>query len=768
MLSAQELIFGRRETSNAATRWAPSTWDDPMWRGATALAVGSLLAPVLVTGILVLGLLAVPLSGSLPAARPSIESRITRVFDSAGGEIANFRRFETSFPVAREDIPPVLVDAVVAMEDQRFYEHRGVDSRGIVRALAADLQGGGYVEGASTITQQYVRLVYAGDERTLGRKVREAVLAGRVEKVLSKDEIMYRYLSRAYFGSGAYGVGAAAITYFRKPVRDLSLSEAALLAGLLSAPSRLDPRTNPGEAESQRSRALDKMLEQGRITPAQHGEAAAQRVAKADNGLPKGEVATVVYPAQEAQSRFPWFGDYVRRYLLARYGDEKVYQGGLRVETSVDPGLQAKAEAAVTQSLKGTQAPLDMALTSIDPRTGLVKAMVGGRDFAKSQVNLALGSCRAQKEPVKDKPVKDDVPLCVAGGGTGRQPGSSFKPFTLAKAFEEGMSVDKTYPGPGKYTYPRCRGEGCTVANVESGSYGSLDLRQATAYSVNTVYAQLVQDVGVKDTAELANRLGVTMIDPGGKLESGEPYGPSLTLGAAEVSPLDMAAAFGVFAARGKQFPASPVLRVLGPDGQVLEDNRSRAGKRVLSESVADKVTDVLKDVVGYGTGKGADIGRPNGTAGKTGTSENYSDAWFVGYTPQLSTAVWMGYADSQKPLVNVAGLPRVFGGTLPAATWKNFMSAALEGTPPLDFPTPPRPLPPPPAPYTPPAPRVTETVPAPTVPAYGQAPYPDPLAVPPPGSFTYPPSFEQPPYVPPVTSPPYIPPYNPPPRFPF
>jgi len=474
------------------------------------------------------------------------------------------------------------------------------------------------------------------------------------------------------------------------------------------------------------------MHDQGRITDAQYAEASAQRVVKVDNGVIKGEPATLVYPAQDSLTRFPWFSDYVRGYLLARYGDDKVYQGGLRVETSLDPGLQAKAEAAVTASLRGVAAPIDMALTSVDPRTGLVKAMVGGRDFAKSQVNLALGACpAAPDQPGGGTPATTDGPVCVAGGGSGRQPGSSFKPFTLAEAFEQGASPDKTYAGPGSYTYPRCKGDGCTVHNVESGSYGSLTLRQATAYSVNTVYAQLIQDVGVKKTAELAHRLGITEVNADGKLPNGEPYGPSLTLGAAEVAPLDMAAAYGVFAAHGMQFAATPVLRVLGADGQVLEDNRARPGKRVLSQDVADQVTDVLKDVVGYGTGKAADIGRPNGTAGKTGTSENFSDAWFVGFTPQLSTSVWMGYADSQKPLANVAGLARVYGGTLPAKTWHDFMSAALDGVPTLDF-TPPKPPPPPILPV--PAPTVAPPTIATIAPAQVDT------------SF-FPPPYNQPPY---------------------
>ncbi|MDQ4067877.1 MAG: transglycosylase domain-containing protein [Actinomycetota bacterium] len=773
MLSASDLLFGRGARGSTRAFSGPSGWDDPIVRGVTALAVASVLVPVLVIGILAVSLLAMPFSGSLPSERPSVESRMTRVFDSTGVEIANFRRFETSLPVARGSIPPVLVDAVLAVEDQRFYQHKGVDSRGVFRAFWADVKGGGYIEGGSTITQQYVRLAYTGQERSVGRKLREAILAGRVEKKLSKDEILYRYLSRAYFGSGAYGIGAAAETYFNKPVRDVSLTEAAMLAGLLSAPSQYDPRANPGEAEYQRQRVLGKMVDQGRITQQQYNEALPMRVITADNVPRVGAVpATIVQPARTLPMKYPWFSDYVRGYLTTRYGADAVYSGGLRVETSLDPEMQAKAEAAVTEALKGTQAPLEMALVALEPKTGLVRAAVGGRDFGKSQVNLALGACPDRSDDGGGQPVKSDGPVCVAGGGSGRQPGSAFKPITLAEALEDGISLDKTYRGSGSYTYPNCRGQGCTVRNVESGGYGYLNLRQATAYSVNTVYAQLVQDAGVKDTAEMAHRLGLTMINPEGKLPSGEPYGPSLTLGAAEVSPLDMAAAYGVFGARGMQFPASPVVRVTGPDGKVLEDNTRRQGKRVLSETVADTMNDVLKGVIASGTGRAADISRPSGTAGKTGTSENHSDAWFVGYTPELSTAVWMGYADSQKPLVNIKDVPRVYGGTIPAKTWQAFMSAALEGKPTSDF-APPRAILPPAAPAsTSPTPSPRPSPPVTSPPVVEPVPT-EPAPVPP---YVYqPPAYPGPTYppdtaytVPPQTYIPYTPPetYNPPPTY--
>lgn len=659
-----------------------------VWWTVGGLLVLSLIAPLVTTGVLLWSVLYAPLTSALPKAKTGIDAQITRVYDTNGNQIATLHRFETHIPVNRSDIPKVLKDAVVAIEDKRFYSHKGVDVQALLRALKADVEGGGYVEGASTITQQYVKLAYTTGERTLNRKVREVVLAGRIDRKFSKDEILYRYLSDVYFGSGAYGVGAAAETYFRKPVQDLTVSEAALLAGLIRQPSTNEPRSNPSGAESRRRLVLDKMLEQHRITDSDYQEATGQSLTlQSEDPTPQGP-ATLVYPPEQQEAQYPYFVDYVRRYLIAKYGDTKVYREGLKVETTIDPSLQAKADQAVSNTLDGTRPPLEMSLVTLDPTTGYVKALVGGRDFVKSQVNLALGNCASVKTP-------DDSssPICVDGGGTGRQPGSSFKPFTLAKAFEEGISPDKTYPGPSSYRFPNCSGDGCVVHNAESGGYGSLNLRQATADSVNTVFAQLIQDVGVKETAEMAHRLGITMVNPDGKLPSGEPYGPSLTLGAAEVSPLDMAAAYGVFADRGVQQPATPVLKVTDSKGKVLEDNTDRKGKRVLAEGIADNITEVLKGVIAGGTGTAADIGRPNGAAGKTGTSEVYSDAWFIGYTPHLSTSVWMGYANSRNPLVNIKDVGKVFGGTFPAQTWQAFMSKALENAPPDDFP-PPAPLP--------------------------------------------------------------------------
>jgi penicillin-binding protein 1A len=648
----------------------------------------AILAPLVAAGTAAVSILYLPLPAPpLPTPRPGVESRITHVYDATGAEIGVLRKFDTNIPVQPADIPEVLRQAVVAAEDKRFYSHRGFDLPAAVRAAWADIRGGEVLQGGSTITQQYVKNAYTRGERTLGRKIREAVLASRLDRRVDKDEILYRYLSNIYLGGGAYGVGAAAQSYFRKRVGDLTLSESALLAGIIPAPSTFEPRGNPTAAETNRVRVLDAMLEMRTITAARHAEAVSQRlfVMGVDGDEPAGP-ATVVQPLELQSTNQPYFFDYVRRYLEARYGEDLAYRGGLRVETTLDPRLQKLAEETVAEALDGTSPPLEMSLVSVEPGTGYVRALVGGRDFSQSQVNLALGKC---PEP-DDGAARRDGPMCVAGGGSGRQPGSAFKPFTLARAFEEGIGPSRVYSGPSSYTVPGCRGEGCTVSNVESGSYGSITLRQGTHYSVNTVYAQLVLDVGVKDTAEMAHRLGVTMVSPDGMQPGGEPYGASLTLGAAESSPLDMAAAYAVFAARGNQFPATPVTKVLDANGRVLEDNTSRTPKRVLSQAVADNVTDVLKGVIGSGTGKGADIGRPDGTAGKTGSSEENADAWFVGYTPALSTAIWMGYSDSNtKSLRNIKGVGTVYGGTIPASTWKAFMGEALKGAAPADFPAP-------------------------------------------------------------------------------
>lgn len=626
-------------------------------------------------------LLSFDLPGTFPERNPRIESEPSEVYDAAGNRIATFREFELTVDVHPEDVPQAVEDAVIAAEDRTFFEHNGVDPEAVFRAALENYESGEIVQGGSTITQQLVKNEYLSGEQSFARKLREAILATRLERERSKDEILFEYLDTVYFGDGAYGVGAAAQSYFRKDVSELGISEAATLAAIIPAPTRYSPRADFEEAEARRLLVLDAMHETGAITDDQLVDARAQRLWFAPFGDPQGP-ATVIHPEPTSETPIhPYFVDYLRRWLVARYDPELIYRGGLRIETTLDPRLQLEAAAATAASLEGTAPPLDTALVSVEPSTGFVRAMVGGRDVRQSQVNLALG------------------------GSTGMQPGSSFKPFVLAAAFEHGHDPNDVYPAPSTYVLPGCEGE-CTVGNYEGSSRGSQTLRAATQSSTNTVYAQLVGDVGTPAVADLANRAGVSSIRPDGW------YGPSLALGAYEVSPLEMAAGYATLANHGERVPTTPVARILDDDGQVLLDRATApAGEQVIDVAIADTVTDVLRGVITDGTGTRADLGRP--AAGKTGTAQAYRAAWFVGYTPQLATSVWMGYTDAPRSLYGINGVARVTGGSIPAQTWAQFMRAAHGPWPVLDFPAP-GPLPPPvetgpaapaPAPQAPPPP---------------------------------------------------------------
>jgi penicillin-binding protein 1A len=633
----------------------------------------AVVLPIGAGGTVLAALVLLPLPASLPPANPEVKARISHIYDAQGRELASFRTFEQRVPVRPQDIPDVVKEAVIASEDKRFYSHGGVDVQGSLRALWADVRGKQVVQGGSTITQQYVKEAYLTRERTLSRKLREAMIARYIDREVPKDEILYRYLSIIYFGDGAYGIGAASESYFHKKVHELTLSEAALLAGIIPAPSDYEPRHNLAKAEERRVTVLGAMYDQGRITRQQYEEAVKQRVYVCCGFGPPVVPVTLVWKRADPPTEFPYFVDYVRRYVIAHHGEDALYKGGLKIHTTLDPALQLLAQEAVANQLEGTEPPLEMAIVAIEPPTGFVKALVGGRDFTAvtGQVNLALGKCLGPP-PV---PAPTDRPVCLDGGGTGRQPGSSFKPFTLAKALEKGITPEEVYPSPASIRICSGASPGCVV---RGGPGGSMQLRNATWKSVNTVYVQVIDDAGVKDTAELAHRLGVTTVSPDGKLPNGEPYTQNLTLGVVEVAPLDMAAAFGVFAARGMQSPATPIVSIEDVNGKVLEDNSARQPHRVLDQAVADTVTDVTRGVLVSGTGRSASIGRP--AAGKTGTTEDNGDAWFVGYTPTLSTAVWIGYSDSRRSLGSVQG------GTIPARTWKAFMSQAVKDVPVTDF----------------------------------------------------------------------------------
>ena len=630
-------------------------------------------------------LLYLDLPGTFPERNPQIRSEPSIVVDAAGNQIATFQEFELTVDITPEDIPEMLERAVISAEDRTFFEHNGVDPEAVFRAALQNFESGEIVQGGSTITQQLVKNQYLSGEQSFSRKLREAILATRLERERTKEEILFEYLDTVYFGDGAYGVGAAAQSYFRKPVSELGVSEAATLAAIIPAPTRYSPRTDFEAAESRRVLVLDQMLETGAISQEQYDVAFSQHLWFAPFGDPPGP-ATVIHPAPITETPVhPYFIDYLRRWLLARYEPELIYRGGLRIETTLDPRMQIEAARTTAESLGNTEAPLEMALVSVEPGTGFVRAMVGGRDVRHSQVNLALG------------------------GSTGMQPGSSFKPFVLAAAFEVGSAPEDVYPAPGNYELQGCQGE-CTVGNYEGSSRGSQTLREAMHTSTNTVFAQLVEDVGTAQVADLSHRVGVGSIQPSGW------YGPSLALGAYEVSPLEMAAGYATFANHGNRVPATPVMRMLDDEGQLLLDLATAPpAERVLDANIADTVTNVLQGVISGGTGAAADIGRP--AAGKTGTAQAYRAAWFVGYTPQLSTAVWLGYSDAPRSLYGINGVARVTGGSIPAQAWGRYMRAAMGPLPVVGFPTP-GPLPPPiwalPTPEQPASPAATVPPPPP------------------------------------------------------
>lgn len=610
-------------------------------------------------------LLFAPLPGELPdeenegfreTAFPSV------AFDKNGRKIADYRQFDLTVETTPADIPQVMKDALVAAEDRRFWEHNGVDVVGTARAFVANYRAGAVTQGGSTLTQQYAKNKYLSRDKKIERKIREALFATEIEKELTKEEILFDYLQTTYFGEGAYGIGAAAETYFRKSVRSLTASEAAVLAGLIPAPGVRNPRQSVELAEANRLRVLNAMEEEGYLSSTELAIERTKKVWYAGFGPPPGP-ATIVFPPQlDLDREFPYFQDWVHDYLLDTYGED-LYRGGLQITTTLDTEIQQLAIDAVTERLGSTEAPLEMALAAVHPKTGHIKALVGGRDWSQSQVNLATG------------------------GSLGMQPGSSMKVFVLANAYANGIGPRTIYDAPGTWEIPGCGGDLCAISNYSKRAGGKMSLEAATWASTNTVFGQLILDVGIQDTADLAKAMGVTGLDPAPQ----DKFGVSLSLGAYNVSPLEMASGYATLANHGVYQRATGILRVLDRNGNVLEDNRlgslGPAGERVLEAAVADTVSETLTGVISNGTAKSASIGRP--AAGKTGTAQNYSAAWFVGYTPQLSTAVWMGYSDSNRPLRNIRGVGNVTGGSHPATTWRNFMRAAHEGLPVLDFPEP-------------------------------------------------------------------------------
>jgi len=539
---------------------------------------------------------------------------------------------ESRVVVSSDEIAPVMKQAIVSVEDRRFWQHRGVDFRGIMRAVWADVRHKKLVQGGSTITQQFVKNTYTKRERTVSRKLKEAALAWQLERRWSKDRILTAYLNTIYFGNGAYGVEMAARVYFHSHASRLTLPQAALLAGLPASPGAFDPVENPSRARLRRATVVNLMVQQGLITRKDAVEA---------NRAPLPKAKNVRLPA--GKSRQPYFAEYVKQQLVPYYGSGTVFGAGLKIYTSIDLDIQRLAEDAIKKLLPDRHGPA-ASLVAIDPRDGRVLAMVGGRNFHKSQFNLAV-----QGE---------------------RQAGSAFKPFVLATALSQGISPETTFTS--KPTVINLGDKLWAVNNYENSYLGTIDLNDATTYSDNAVYAQLTAQVGPKSVARMARRLGITS-----HLDDYFAIG----LGVNAVNPLEMARAFGTFANGGERVDGSllgnrprAVMRVV--EGKRVDRNEA-VERPVLDPNQNAILTSMLEDVIRSGTGKRAALG-DRIAAGKTGTTENYGDAWFVGYTPQLVTAVWVGYPNKLKPmLTEFDGLP-VAGGTFPALIWKEFEAGAL------------------------------------------------------------------------------------------
>jgi penicillin-binding protein 1A len=567
----------------------------------------------------------------------------TFVFDRHGKPITTLHAAVNRVIVPMDKIAPSLREAVVAIEDQDFYEHRGLDPAAIVRAAWENTITGRIEQGGSTITQQFVKNVFTTGERTLERKIHEAVLAVKLERQFSKDQILEKYLNTVYFGRGAYGAQAAAVTYFGVPAAKLSLAQSALLAGLIAAPGRWDPKRNAEDAQARRNLVLDRMAEQGYITP--------ERAARVrDNRVKAPGLKRLPTP-------YPYFVQHVVDLLVDSGGYDRTFEGGLRVTTTLDPGMQQAAEQAVATHLPDPKGPSG-ALVAIDPSTGGIRALVGGRDFEKTKFNLATQGHR--------------------------QTGSAAKTFTLVAAVEQGISLNTLWQGPSSLVIedPRCydptKDEPWEVHNYADEGTGTLPLGRAIAESVNTIFAQLVLDVGPEQVMETARKMGV-------RSSSLEPV-CSITLGSQAMTPLEMTSAYATLAARGVYHKPVAIQEIRSATDEVLSRAPDK-GRRVIEQNDADVVTSALEGVIQSGTGTAASIGWP--AAGKTGTGQDYEDAWFCGYTPQLAACVWVGYRKGEIPMENIYGYSGIYGGSIPAMIWHDFMASAMSGLPYEDFATP-------------------------------------------------------------------------------
>jgi penicillin-binding protein 1A len=582
----------------------------------------------------------------LAKERPWQLGRNSFIFARDGSRLGAVPSQRNRAPVALSRMGTWLPTATVAIEDRRFWRRRtALDYEAILRAAIDDVRAGRAVQGGSTIQQQLARDRYLRDRRpVLSRKLTEACLAIQLGQRFSKRRILRTYLNGAFYGHHAYGAEAAARTYFSRPARELTLAQAALIAGLPQAPSRYDPMRRPALARQRRDEVLAALRETGDISAARYAA-----VARRPLRLEPGRRYRTIHEA-------PFF-EAARRELARRYGRWRTRHGGLRVRTTLDPRLQQLAKTALQDWLRLPTDPAG-ALVAIDPTTGAVRAM-------------------AVRTPGRRRPLRFNLAT-----QSRRQAGSTFKVFTLTAAIESGIPLSSVWRGPGSLRIParRCRNgdEPWDVHNYADEGRGTMTLLQATAHSVNTIFAQVALRAGLSHIVDVAHRMGIE-----------SPLAPvcSLTLGPEGVSPLEMTNAFATLAAGGVHHRAQLLERVsAAPDGRALL-RMSRVGSRALSPDVAERVSYALAGALQHGTGAAAYFGRP--AAGKTGTAESFNDAWFCGYVPQLAACTWIGHPSAEIPMANVAGFSQVVGGSVPARIWHDFMEPAVSPWPTRSLPSP-------------------------------------------------------------------------------
>jgi 1A family penicillin-binding protein len=606
-------------------------------QGVAQVSAGTILGvTMLASSVVAGGLVGLALSfRNLPdvrVLRNYIPSETSYIYDMNGTLLDSIHDEANREVVDLNQISPDLKRAVLAIEDSYFFSHHGINPSGIGRAFLANMEEKQTVEGGSTITMQLVKNLFLTPQRSINRKVAEAVLSLRLEQVFTKDQILEMYLNQVYWGHNTYGVETAAKSYFNKHASELNLAEAAMMAGLISAPEDYSPFVNYQKARHRQAVVLERMRELGWATSADVAKAKA-------TPIKLGEITSF------RQSQAPFITDAVIQELSSRFGKEAVLQGGMRVQTTIDLDLQRKAEETVRDgiaSIQGQGINADqMALVAVDPRTHFVKAMVGGIDYKKSQYNRATQALR--------------------------QPGSAFKPFVYYAAFASGNYTPDSVVMDSPVTYPD--GDGYyTPQNYDGGFYGAMSIRQALAQSRNIPAVRLGQEVGINRVIEVCRTLGIK-----------SPMEPvtSLPLGAVDLTPFEMAGAYATFANGGWHSETTTIAQVIDSKGNVLLDNTPRP-QLVLDPWAVAALNSTLQEVVNRGTATSARIDRP--AAGKTGTTSSERDIWFVGYVPQMAAAIWVGN-DNYTPLG--AGAT---GGGYVAPVWRNFMYKALSGVPVENF----------------------------------------------------------------------------------